>query len=315
MTFLLLLINVVSGIMLAFYYRPSSPYSSVSYIIEDVEFGLLTRSVHRWSAYLLIFLMLIHLVRSLFQGRYKVSRRSWIVGSFMGLVILGCGFTGSLLIWDQRAYWATIIGIGIVETIPYIGGSLKTFLLGGPEVTRITISRFYALHTLMLPALLAALMIVHLPSFNQLWEFLFDFMRQVGIVGTRGKDNLGEMDATASSNLLLELVEIFSAIGVILVLALLFPPEMGEKANPLITPSQLKPEWYFLFIYQGLKYTPKAVGVVLFFLAFPISIILLPLLDRSPSLAIHPGKRPLATILVLSVLVALFSLTILGWLA
>jgi ubiquinol-cytochrome c reductase cytochrome b subunit len=233
----------------------------------------------------------------------------------MGLVILGCGFTGSLLIWDQRAYWATIIGIGTVETIPYIGGSLKAFLLGGLEVTPITIGRFYALHTLMLPALLAALMIAHLPSLNQLWEYLFDFMRRVGIVGTRGKDNLWEMDATASSNLLLELMEIFSTIGVILVLAFLFPPEMGEKANPLITPPGVKPEWYFLFIYQGLRYVPKVVGVVLFLLVVPILIILLPLLDRGPSLAIHPVKRPLATILVLLVLAALFSLTILGWLA
>jgi len=259
--------------------------------------------------------MLIHVLRSLFQGRYRVSRRSWIVGSLMGLVILGCSFTGSLLIWDQRAYWATIIGINTVETIPYVGGALKAFLLGGPEVTPITIGRFYALHTLMLPAFLAVLMIVHLSSFNQLWEFLFDLLRRVGIVGTREKGNLKEMDATGVSSLVLELMEIFATIGVILVLASLFAPDMGEKANPLITPPHVKPEWYFLFIYQGLKYVPKVVGVVLFFSVVPLLIILLPLLDRGPSLAIHPGKRPLATILVLLVLGALFSLTILGWLA
>jgi len=306
---------VVSGIMLAFYYRPSCPYSSVSYITKYVEFGLLTRSVHHWSAYLLILLIPIHVLRSLLQGRYKVSRRSWMVGSLMGIAILGCSFTGSLLIWDQRAYWATIIGIGVVETTPYIGGTLKAFLLGGSELSTITIGRFHVLHTLMLPALLIALMILHLQSLTQLWEFLFDLMRRVGILGRREKGDLKEMDPLAFSGLLLEVMEIFSTIGLVLVLALLFPPEMGEKANPLVTPPEVKPEWYFLFIYQGLKYVPKAAGVVVFFLVLPMLIIFLPLLDRSPSLAIHPVKRPLASILVVVALVALLSLTILGWLA
>jgi ubiquinol-cytochrome c reductase cytochrome b subunit len=306
---------VVSGIMLAFYYRPSSPYNSVAYITKYVEFGFLTRGVHHWSAYLLIFLILIHALRGLLQGRYKVSRRSWMVGSLMGMALLGCSFTGSLLTWDQRAYWATIVGVGAVETIPYIGGALKTFLLGGGEVTTVTISRFYALHTLLLPALLIALIVLHLQSLNQLWEFLFDLMRRVGIRRTRERGDLKEMDPSAFSGLLLEVMEIFSTIGLVLLLALLFPPEMGEKANPLVTPPQVKPEWYFLFMYQGLKYVPKTAGVVLFFLVLPMLIILLPLLDRSPSIAIHPVKRPLASILVAVVLVALLSLTILGWLA
>jgi len=110
-------------------------------------------------------------------------------------------------------------------------------------------------------------------------------------------------------------MEIFSTMGVVLLLALLFAPEVGEKANPLITPAQVKPEWYFLFLYQGLKYLPKGVGIVLFFLVFPVLIIVLPLLDRGPSLPIHPLNRPFATILVLLALAILLSLTILGWLA
>ncbi|MBW1765420.1 MAG: cytochrome bc complex cytochrome b subunit [Deltaproteobacteria bacterium] len=314
-TFLLFLINVVSGIMLSFYYLPSSPYNSVSYIVKNVEFGLLTRSIHHWSAYLLIFLVLIHLLRSLLQGKYKVSGKSWIVGSLMGLLVLGCSFTGHLLVWNQESYWSTIIGIRIVETLPYIGGPMKTFLLGGYEVTTTTTGRFYALHTLMLPALLTVLMVFHMHSVNQLWEFLFNFMRRLGIVGTRGKGNIEEMDAAAFSSLSLELMEIFYTIGVVLLLASLFPQGIGEKANPLITPAQVKPEWYFLFIYQALKYIPKETGAVLFFLIIPILIILLPLIDRGPSLAIHPVKRPLATILVLLGLAVLFSLTIFGWLA
>ncbi len=301
--------------MLGAYYRPSSPYSSASYVIKNVEFGQLVRSVHHWSAYLLIFLLLLHVLRGLLQGRYRVSRRSWIVGSLMGSVLLGISFTGSLLIWDQRAYWATVIGMSAVETIPYIGGSLKTLFLGGGEVTPITIGRFYALHTLILPAFLVALVIFHLRSSSDLWEYLFDFLRRAGVVGAREKGNLEKMDAPALSNLSQELMEIFSTIGIVLLLALLFPPGLGEKANPLITPAQVKPEWYFLFIYQGLKYLPKGVGILLFFLVLPLSIMLLPLLDRGPSLPIHPVSRPFATILVLLALAILLSLTILGWLA
>jgi ubiquinol-cytochrome c reductase cytochrome b subunit len=301
--------------MLATYYRPSSPYSSIFYITRNVEFGLYIRGAHHWSAYLLIFLMLVHVLRNLLQGRYKVSRRSWIVGCLIGLVTLGCGFTGSLLIWDQRAYWATMIGISTVDSVPYIGRSLKTFLLGGGEVGPITIGRFYALHTLMLPAFLVALMIFHLRSLKDLWEHLFDFLRRAGIVGAGEKGNLEGMVAPSLSRLSQELMEIFTAIGVVLVLALLFPPELGEKANPLMTPAEIKPEWYFLFLYEGLKYVPKGVGIILFFLVLPVSVILLPLLDRSPSLAIHPVNRPLAAILVLLGVAAFLSLTILGWLA
>ncbi len=315
LTLLVFLISAVSGIMLAAYYRPSSPYSSVSYITRNVEFGLLVRSVHHWSAYLLIFVMLIHVLRNVLQGRYKVSRRSWIVGSLMGFVLLGISFTGSALIWDQRAYWATVIGMSALEAIPYIGGCVKAFFAGGGEVTPMTIGRFYALHTLMLPAFLMALVIFHLRSSNDLWGYLFGFLRRVGVVGAREKGNGEEMDVPALSNLSQELMEIFSTIGIVLLLALFFPPGLGEEANPLVTPAQVKPEWYFLFIYQGLKYLPEGAGIILFFIVLPLSIILLPLLDRSPCLAIHPVNRPFATILVLLGLVALLGLTILGWLA
>lgn len=314
--FLFFLINIISGVMLAFYFRPASPYSSVSYIMENVEFGLLTRSVHSWSSYLLVLLMFTHMVRGVLRRGYRVSEKSWIVGSLMGLIILVCSFTGYLLIWDQRAYWATVIGINTMETVPYIGGPLKIFLLGGPEVVADTVGRFYALHTLVLPALAIALMILHIRSLNQLWRFLLDFMRRIGILGSIVKGKLEEMDSTALSNLLLEVLEVFVVFEIILVLALLFPPGIGERANPLITPAQVKPEWYFLFVYQGLKYAPKVVGVTFFFVILPILIISLPLIDRGLSPALHPQKRRLlATILILLALTALFTLTILGWLA
>lgn len=301
--------------MLAFYYQPASAYQSVWYIIKNVEFGVVIQGVHHWSAHLLIFFLIMHLLRSLFQGRYKVSRRSWIVGSLMGMIVLACSFTGCLLIGDQRGYWMTVIGMGIVENVPFIGLNLKTFLLGGPEPNTSTVGRFYALHALMLPGLLTAFMVFHLKSFNQLWVSVFDFMRRLGIAGARGKDDLEKMHASSYRGFLLELMEIFSAIGVILLLALLFPPGITQKADPLVTPLAVKPEWYFLFLYQGLKFLPKQLVAVLFLLVLPVLTVLLPLIDRSPSLSIRLVQRPLATILVFIVLVTLLSLTVLGWLA
>jgi ubiquinol-cytochrome c reductase cytochrome b subunit len=314
-TFLLFLFNAISGIMLALYYHPAFAYPSVWYIIKNVDFGVVIQGVHHWSVHLLIFFLIMHFLRSLLQGGYKLSRRSWIVGSLMGMIVLLCSFTGCLLIGDQRGYWMTVIGMSIVESIPFIGLHLKTFLLGGPEPNPSTIGRFYALHTLMLPGLLAAFIVFHLKSFSQLWRSVFDFMRRLGIVGARGKDYLEKMDASAYCGFLLELIEIFSTMGVILLLALLFPPGIGQKANPLVTPLAVKPEWYFLFIYQGLKYLPKQGGAVLFLLALPVLMVLLPLIDRSPALSIHPVHRPWATVLVFIALVTLLSLTVLGWLA
>jgi quinol-cytochrome oxidoreductase complex cytochrome b subunit len=314
-TFLLFLFNAISGILLAFYYQPSSSYHSVWYITKNVEFGVVIRSVHHWSAHLLIFFLIMHFLRSLLQGRYKVSRRSWIVGCLMGMIVLTCSFTGCPLIGDQRGYWMTVIGMSIVENIPLVGLPLKTFLLGGPEPNPSTIGRFYALHTLMLPGLLTAFIVFHLKSFSQLWMCVFDFTRRLGIVGASGKDYLDNMDASAYGGFLFELMEIFSTIGVILLLALLFPPGIGQKANPLVTPLAVKPEWYFLFIYQGLKHLPKQGGAVLFLLALPVLMVLLPLIDRSPALSIHPVHRPWATVLVFIALVTLLSLTVLGWLA
>jgi ubiquinol-cytochrome c reductase cytochrome b subunit len=313
-TFLLFLFNAVSGILLAFHYQPASAYQSVWYIIKNVEFGAVIQGVHHWSAHLLIFFLVLHFLRGLLQGRYKVSRRSWIVGCLMGMIVLAGSFTGCLLIGDQKGHWTTVIGMSVVENIPCVGLPLKTFLLGGLEPNPSTIGRFYALHTLMLPGLLAAFLAFHLKSFSQLWGSVFDFMRRLGIVGPRETNSLEKMDASAGRSFLLELMEIFSAMGSILLLASLFPPGMGQKANPLVTPLGLKPDWYLLFLYQSLRYVPKQVAAVLFLLILPPLLVLLPLIDRSSSLPIQPIHRPLAAILVFGVLIVLLSLTVLGWL-
>ena len=123
------------------------------------------------------------------------------------------------------------------------------------------------------------------------------------------------MDLEKTALLLRELMEVFGYLGLILVLAVLFPVEIDKQANPLVTPAQIKPEWYFLFIYQGLKYVPQEVGSVLFLWVVPTAVITLPLWDRSRYLPIGPGQRPVAAALVSIAFLGMLVLTVLGWLA
>ncbi len=263
----------------------------------------------------MIFLMAAHLFRGLLQGKYKEFRFRWAVGSLMGLVVLGSAFTGCLLIWDQRAYWATVVGTNIIDSTPVIGEALKQFLLGGIEFSRTTTHRFYVLHTLILPASLILLMFRHIRSIDQLWNSSSRFLIRLACVGENKRTDSEATDVETTAHLLLELMEVFCLLGLILLLGALFPPEIDKKANPLVTPAQIKPEWYFLFIYQGLKYVPKDLGSVLFLWILPAAVITLPLWDRSQPGTIRPAQRPIAVVVVTLVFLAVLVLTALGWLA
>jgi quinol-cytochrome oxidoreductase complex cytochrome b subunit len=314
-SFFLLLITAASGILLAFHYQPSSPYQSVMTITHHVRFGCLMRGTHCWAANVLIFLIAAHLFRGLLEGKYKEFRSRWAVGALMGLIVLGSAFTGYLLIWDQGAYWATIIGTNIIDSLPFIGGALKRFLLGGIEYSRTTIHRFYVLHTLILPASLVVLLLWHIRRLDQVWTSSSCFFKRLACIGEKRGADSEAWDTETTGYLLLELMEALCLLGLIMLLAAWVPPEIDKKANPLATPVQIKPDWYFLFIYQGLKYVPKEVGSVLFLWILPAAIITLPLWDKSRHGKIRPVQRPVATALVSLVFLVVLVLTVLGWLA
>jgi len=259
--------------------------------------------------------MTFHLLRGLLQWKYKEFRLRWVFGSLIGLAVLVSAFTGYLLIWDQQAYWATIVGTNVIDSLPVIGEALKRFLLGGDEYRQTTIHRFYVLHTLILPALLVFLMLWHTRSLGRIWDSPSCFLeRPTCVEETRNTDSkVTDLETTAL--LLRELMEVFGYLGLIFILALLFPVEIDKKANPVVTPAKIKPEWYFLFIYQGLKYVPKKLGSVLFLWVLPTAVITLPLWDRSRYLPISPTQRPVATALVSLALLGVLVLTVLGWLA
>src|ERR671935_1727307 len=159
------LVQLVTGVILAMYYKPdpNTAYSSIQHITNDVWLGWLVRGMHRWGASVFIILMFFHMARVFLFGAYKYPRElNWIVGVLILASGLGEGFTGYLLPWDQTAYWATVVGININGTAPFLGPFLAQFLNGGTSINGDTLSRFYAIHMLMIPGAIFALIGLHL---------------------------------------------------------------------------------------------------------------------------------------------------------
>jgi quinol-cytochrome oxidoreductase complex cytochrome b subunit len=284
----LFLNQVVTGILLMIYYRPTTgtAFESVRYIMTKAHFGWLIRGLHAWGATLMILCVLIHMVRTFFMGAYKKPRElTWVLGVF----IFGCtvtfGFTGYLLPWNQLSYWATTVGTEITGAIPWAGQYLRTLMRGGEGVTGETLARFYALHVVVLPWALTMLIATHLV-----------LMRVQGLATLERVGEEQPLDEKKSipffpQHVLKEGVIFSALIGLLVTLVVLWPVELGEKADPFVTPEGIKPEWYFLSTYQLLKYFPKLLGLFVSLIP-PLLLLLWPFLDRSPER--HPKKRPVA---------------------
>src|SRR5450432_3628539 len=158
--------KAVTGIFLAMYYRPDATggaYESIRYLTDDAFLGQFVRGMHKWGASVMIILIFLHMARVFFFGAYKYPRElTWIIGVVLLILTLAMGFTGYLLPFDQQSYWATIVGVNINGTGPFVGPYLSDFLRAGPEFGATTLSRFYAIHMLLVPGLIAALIGFHL---------------------------------------------------------------------------------------------------------------------------------------------------------
>ena len=162
--FVLFIILAVTGILLAVYYQPTpdAAYQSVLNISTHVQFGWWIRSIHRWAAGGMVLLVFIHALRVFFTGAYKAPRElNWLTGVILLLITLGFGFTGYLLPWDQKAYWATKVGTDIAGSVPVIGHFLLVTLRGGEQISAATLGRFFSLHVLFLPAVIVILLVGH----------------------------------------------------------------------------------------------------------------------------------------------------------
>lgn len=165
LAFVLFSIEVLSGVLLMIYYRPAAgeAYQSIRYIMTDVRFGWLMRGIHKWSGDLLIMIVLLHMVRVYFYGTYKHPRElNWIIGVLLLGLVLGFGFTGTLLAWDQRSFWITNYAKEAISSVPILGKLFLDFLWGGQEIGSASLLRFYVFHVGILPWIFAPLLLLHL---------------------------------------------------------------------------------------------------------------------------------------------------------
>lgn len=164
-TLFLFFLQIVTGVFLTVYYVPSPDhaYDSIQYIMNGVTFGWLIRGIHHWGASLMVVFVFAHMLRTFFMAAYKFPREiTWFTGVFLLLSTVGMGFTGYLLPWNQRAYWATTVGTEIAGTMPLVGGFIERVLRGGNDLSAVTLARFFAVHIWFFPAIIAVLLAIHL---------------------------------------------------------------------------------------------------------------------------------------------------------
>jgi len=280
MTLFLFTIQVSTGILLLLYYRPSaeSAFESVQFIMTQVRFGWLIRSIHSWSANLMIATLFIHLFSVFLLKAYRPPREvTWFSGVLLLFIALSFGFSGYLLPWNTLSYFATKVGTQIAGVVPVVGRFLLRFLRGGDDVTGATLTRFYGFHVAILPALTTALLGLH----------LLIVQRHGMSVPPRVQLPVRTMKFFPNF-LLRDLMGWLIALATLAALAAMFPWELGEKADPFASaPAGIRPEWYFVFMFQTLKFLPAKIGPVdgevLGVIAFGIvglALFLTPLLDR-----------------------------------
>jgi cytochrome b6 len=313
MTLFLFIIQVSTGILLLFYYRPSAEeaFESVQFLMAEVEFGWLVRSIHAWAANLMIFTLFLHLFSVLLLKAYRKPREiTWFSGVALMGVAMAFGFTGYLLPWNELAYFATRVGTEIVGVVPVVGEFLLRVARGGDDVTGATLTRFYAFHVAVLPALTTAILGLH----------LFLVQKQGMSVPTQleGEPSGKKAMPFLPDFLLRDLVGWLTALAVLAALAAYFPAHLGEKADPFAAaPVGIKPEWYFMFTFQTLKYLPahilgiegEIVGILGFGLA-GVLLLLIPFLDRRSS---RGQASPLFTWIGIGIIVYIIVLTYLGY--
>jgi cytochrome b6 len=259
MTLFLFVIQVLTGILLLLYYRPTpnDAFESVQYIMTQVRFGWLIRSVHSWSANLMIFTACVHMFSVYFLKAYRKPRElTWISGMLLLFIVLGFGFSGYLLPWNTLAFFATKVGTEMAGSIPVVGKWLLIFLRGGEEVTGATLTRFFGFHVAVLPGAATLLLAMHLLLVQRLGMSVPPGVERAIREGRQP----ARLMPFFPNFLLRDMIGWYAALGVLGALAALFPWELGTKADPFApAPAGIRPEWYFLFMFQTLKYLPAKV--------------------------------------------------------
>ncbi len=311
-------VQVATGILLLLYYRPSASeaYESVQFIVSQVEFGWLIRNVHSWSSNLLILMAFVHLFSTFFLRAYRKPRElTWVTGVLLLFIMMGFGFSGYLLPWNELSFFATKVGTGIAGAVPFAGDFMVRFLRGGDEVTGATLSRFYGVHVAILPAITTVLLGTHLL-----------FIQRQGMSvppGVEKREKAGEkipQEPFFPNYVLHDVMWWYVTLAVLAALALFLPWELGKKADAFAAvPAGIRPEWYFLAMFQTLKLVPSHIlgleGEMLGVLGFSVAaglLLVMPFLDRKAA-----EGRPSRIITFAGILAVLYLIvfTIYGYLA
>ena len=260
MTLFLFMVQVGTGALLLMYYRPSASeaYESVQFIMTRVPFGWLVRSIHAWSANLMIAFAVAHLFSVLMLHAYRQPRElTWMSGVALLLLILAFGFTGYLLPWNELSFFATRVGTDIAATVPYAGHFIVRFMRGGDDVTGGTLTRLFGAHVAILPAMTTALIALH--------------VMLVQAHGMSVPPSVERLERAEGGHLrsmpffphfvLRDLFAWTIALACLAGLSAFYPWELGLKANPFASaPAGIRPEWYFLWMFESLKYVPPTIA-------------------------------------------------------
>ncbi len=253
----LFVVQIVTGVMLAFYYQPSpsTAYESVRYITEQAAFGWYLRGLHRWGATLMIAAVVLHQMRVFFTGSYRRPRElNWMIGMTLLVCTLLLGFTGYSLVFEQLSFWGATVAANISDTIPVAGPLMKQLLLGGEGYNDRTLSRFFILHGAVLPVTLILVLMMHI-----------GLVRLLGVTELKFEGD----DARAvkhfnffPDHFYTELIVGLTLMIILSALATLLPAAMGPRANLLVTPEVIKPEWYFYVAFRWLKLFSGTMAVL-----------------------------------------------------
>ena len=296
--------QIITGICLALYYVPSAEtaHTSVAYITKEVAAGAFLRSLHYYGSSAMIIVLALHFLQTFLYGSFKGRRELlWASGAVLSFLVLGMGFTGYLLPWDQKAYFATAVGTNIVGEIPLIGNWLTRLMRGGDTIGTLTLSRFYVAHVFLIPAAIFAFISAHI--------YLF---RKAGAAGPIKEDPVRPKltpEGFYPRQVIMDMAFALLIMAGLGVLAFFHPVGLGPIANPADTQFLPRPEWYYLSMFEWLKFWegPTVVFAVVVIPGLLATLFfLMPFLDRK--LERRPWRRPIPVLAVAIVMLGMIYL-------
>ena len=323
-----LVIQVATGFLLLFYYQPTpeAAHDSIVAIMTKVPHGWLIRSIHSWSATFIIACVFIHFFSTMLMKSYRLPRELvWITGIMLLLISLAMGFSGYLLTWNERSFFATKVATGLARKVSIVGEYIFYLLRGSENISGETLTRFFGLHVCILPFFLFLTTAIHIWLF---YSILYRRRYIKWLVPQNSPTSLEKITLSRKSKQIpffpnffyRNMIIALAAVGITVTFAVLFPKEIGTKANPLApAPAGIKPEWYFVSLFTTLKYIPSRVlfidGEIFGITVIGLVVVLLFVFPFLEKRARRSKIKRLLTAMAIFLMIYFVSLTIIGYLA